>query len=381
MRQSALPVALVTVSIVATVALFSIDVRYKISGSNALVNGDFSAGLEGWAVAGPENLVTVADGSARIAGRGTGEFIGLWQTTPVSDFDNGLLIEAEIATGGVVGPAAMQILALIQAVCRLPEGGHNYQSERYFVSFVLPANTDGWRFYRDVLILPEDTETCLVQAWLAKHTNGLLEIRALNALPVQERPNWRAASHVLFGAWAILALWIGLSLLRSISSPVKRVIVVTAIAAVALASFVSQPIKSMVVDWLVRKVPLGLVGGETNAPHFTVNWVFDGLVLDPTKFGHIVLFASIAAITRVAWPIVRLPLMVGYLGLFAASAEVLQFFALDRHPRFSDWAIDVVGVLIGLGILALARCVTLPGTMASKVRDVADRGAPDSTRK
>ena len=41
--------------------------------------------------------------------------------------------------------------------------------------------------------------------------------------------------------------------------------------------------------------------------------------------------------------------------LFAAVTEVLQFFAVGRTPSLNDFAIDGLGVLVGIGLFESVR--------------------------
>jgi hypothetical protein len=67
-----------------------------------------------------------------------------------------------------------------------------------------------------------------------------------------------------------------------------------------------------------------------------------------SSWAHLFLFAGMAWITAgaLAWPWHRLILLA--LGL-ALLTEGMQFFALDRHPRWLDVGIDLAGA--GLGML------------------------------
>lgn len=67
-----------------------------------------------------------------------------------------------------------------------------------------------------------------------------------------------------------------------------------------------------------------------------------------SAWAHFILFALIAFLVSVrplAWSFQRV--MAGALGL-ALLTEGLQFFALNRHPRLADIAIDLTGTLLAL---------------------------------
>jgi len=72
-----------------------------------------------------------------------------------------------------------------------------------------------------------------------------------------------------------------------------------------------------------------------------------------SSWAHFVLFAGLAAAasTRaMAWPWHRVLLVA--LGL-ALLTEGLQFFAIDRHPRWVDVGIDMAGALAGMLLVRL----------------------------
>ncbi len=63
---------------------------------------------------------------------------------------------------------------------------------------------------------------------------------------------------------------------------------------------------------------------------------------------HLVLFAAMALLARVP-PLQRSVVRIGVEGLaLALLTEGLQFFAVDRHPSWTDVGIDLSGIVIGL---------------------------------
>lgn len=72
-----------------------------------------------------------------------------------------------------------------------------------------------------------------------------------------------------------------------------------------------------------------------------------------SSLAHFVLFASMAAIALakpLPWSGVRVVLAAFGLALLT---EGLQFFAIDRHPRWLDVGIDMAGVLTAITVLLL----------------------------
>lgn len=70
-----------------------------------------------------------------------------------------------------------------------------------------------------------------------------------------------------------------------------------------------------------------------------------------SSWAHFVLFAGMAAVAYarpLAWPWHRVLLVALCLAL---GSEALQFFAIDRHPRWVDVGIDMAGALTGLTLV------------------------------
>ena len=73
-----------------------------------------------------------------------------------------------------------------------------------------------------------------------------------------------------------------------------------------------------------------------------------------SSLAHFVLFAAMAGLLAwrpLAWPAWRV--MVWALAL-ALLTEALQFFALDRHPRWLDVIIDLAGTVTALAVVFFA---------------------------
>ena len=78
-----------------------------------------------------------------------------------------------------------------------------------------------------------------------------------------------------------------------------------------------------------------------------------------SSLAHLVLFAGMAAVAAarpLQWSVLRILCVALAL---AVLTEVLQFFALERHPQLRDVGIDVAGALLGVGFIkGLALCFT-----------------------
>jgi len=66
---------------------------------------------------------------------------------------------------------------------------------------------------------------------------------------------------------------------------------------------------------------------------------------------HIVLFAALGILARLAAPGAPLGRLMAGLVLFAAASELLQFGAPGRTPRLADFAQDVLGAALGVALV------------------------------
>lgn len=92
------------------------------------------------------------------------------------------------------------------------------------------------------------------------------------------------------------------------------------------------------------QIPDAWRSGAVQAMH-APSWV--------SSLAHFVLFAGMAMVLAarpLAWPVVRIVLAALALALLS---EGLQFFAIDRHPRWRDVGIDMAGALVGVGWIKL----------------------------
>lgn len=74
-----------------------------------------------------------------------------------------------------------------------------------------------------------------------------------------------------------------------------------------------------------------------------------------SHWAHFGLFAGMVLLAYarpLAWPLWR---VMGLALCLALATEGLQFFAVDRHPRWIDVGIDLAGMLAALALVAVAR--------------------------
>lgn len=76
---------------------------------------------------------------------------------------------------------------------------------------------------------------------------------------------------------------------------------------------------------------------EANSPEFSVI--------------HLVMFILISSISHFAFPRASFPRLLFFLMMFAVLTEMLQLFVPGRAPGAADFIANLLGILIGLGIV------------------------------
>ena len=102
--------------------------------------------------------------------------------------------------------------------------------------------------------------------------------------------------------------------------------------------------------WVVVLLLVLMLMAGTQMPNSLRNGIENSLnaPFRLSSWAHFVVFAGIGlllAMRPLAWPYGRIMLLAF---AFAVLSEGLQFFAIDRHPRLIDVAIDMSGTLLAL---------------------------------
>lgn len=102
--------------------------------------------------------------------------------------------------------------------------------------------------------------------------------------------------------------------------------------------------------WSVLALLIAVLLVGTQMPNSWRNGIVDGLHAPSalSSWAHFAVFACMALLLSIRplnWPVNKVILLTFAL---ACATEGLQFFAVDRHPRLIDVAIDMAGALAGL---------------------------------
>lgn len=339
-RWEFIRIGAVVVLIGLTIGWFNLVPRFERSGDELLRNGRFERALEGWTVQGPADAVSVADGTVTLALDVPGRSIWMSQTLTPGPEQRALGLSVEVATEGVAaGPKPWQ-RAQVSLRGRILQGKPRWNGH---ISPVMISGDHPWRRYYGAFVLPAGVDEVVVRMALAKST-GVMRIRNVSVFPVRRAPAFRIGADALLAAWVMAAALFLLPLVRGVRSPGARILV----ALVAITILVATLIPASLKDEIFRpvkealKVVLNLLPALTPEIHRVLTVSIENL----DAYGHALLFFVAALAVRFFRPDDRGIVQYGYLLLFAAISETLQYFTQSRTPSFGDLSSDVAGITL-----------------------------------
>lgn len=253
-----------------------------------------------------------------------------------------LLLSAELATDSV-SPGEKgwnkARLLLVQNI----EGKANYQLQHIVASL---SGTHPWRHYSKIFTLSPVCSSYRVVLQL-NHSPGELSVRNLSLREAHETTTYIWCKWLITGLWLV---FISLLFFPEIQAPKKmcfKVLSVVTVAAIFIgtaipgktkneikydliqeAKTLSGPIKHSILE-LTEMSSLSM-----SLPH-----------VDITKFAHFSLFALLTLVVLLKGQTPRLRLFCK-LFLLACASEMIQFYADERTPLFTDVMIDMAGVVM-----------------------------------
>ncbi|MDA0273156.1 MAG: VanZ family protein, partial [Proteobacteria bacterium] len=78
------------------------------------------------------------------------------------------------------------------------------------------------------------------------------------------------------------------------------------------------------------------------------------------SFDHLAPFMLATIGVRLLFPVANPGLLVLSFITFATASETLQYFTSHREPLVLDWAFDLLGILMGLSLIAAIRHIRAP---------------------
>jgi VanZ family protein len=339
-RWEFIRIGAVVVLIGLTIGWFNLVPRFERSGDELLRNGRFEHALEGWTVQGPADAVSVADGTVTLALDAPGLSVGMSQTLTPGTEQRALGLSVEVATEGVTaGPKPWQ-RARVSLLGRSVQGKPRWNGQ---ISPVMVSGDHSWRRYSGTFVLPAGVGEVVVRMALA-NASGVMRVRDVSVFPVRRAPAFRIGTYALLAAWVAAAALFLLPLVRGVRSPVARILVALVVIAILFATLIPASLKDGIFRPMKEalKVALNLVPALAPEIHRVLAVSIEHL----DAYGHTMLFFVAALAVRFFRPDDRGIVQYGYLLLFAAISETLQYFTPSRTPSFGDLSSDVAGITL-----------------------------------
>ncbi len=340
--------------LLAIVVQFNFMPRYQTYGGDLLNNQDFETGLAGWNVLNGKGDIKIADGVATFVNKDSRSSVVLSKSLPAPLEKGKILVRADTRIKDVIGGPLSFQRARISLVGRDNNGTYLF-TNRHMV--LLIKGTKAWTMYSAVIPVAEEAVDLVFSFGLTK-SSGLMEVRNISLYSASERPAFRILSFTLLGLLVGVLLWISVPFF--LSMPWSLVHAGTAIigAAILVAVVLPASSKRQAID-LIN--PLAKRGGNDPLAWLTdMSVPFGGelyryLQQSPDKVGHFLFFVLLAGFSRMLWRHLGLGATTFYLLIFAATTEILQFFAPGRTPSVADFGIDGAGILTGLALVSMVQ--------------------------
>jgi VanZ family protein len=331
---------------VSTIAFFTLYERYQTVGSELLTDPQFTQGFNHWDKSGR--------GIAKLAA-------------------NTLLLQVDKPGAGVAvrqslpDPGQYRLLRLSGKLKsqNIHPGSRFWQKGRLvLVSFdknqhMMPvphvvADLQGtlpWRLYQANFRIPQQVHEVQIGVQLIGAT-GTLIVKNLSLQEIKEKNHFSLYRNLGIAVWVFGLIWLSLPWVSQLRFNLPHLLLYTAVGGIFIGAL--MPVKFKIdVDYevstalatLTRQVDHGAGAAQTRRDDATF----------VSKWGHVLFFALLAFALWWAYPQVnRLSLLFGLL-IFASVSEILQLFIDGRLPQVSDFFIDSLGLLGGIGAFQLAR--------------------------
>ncbi len=322
----------------ATVTLFTFLPRYIPAGPPLVAGIDLTD--PSWLRFGDASQITTPENIVQISNDETGVTVGIRRHLPVPEGATLVQVEIEAAVKNVSRDLVLKQEARLFLAGRTADGRYLWEQRHEIAAL---SGSRGWRPVTRTFEVAPDAASLAIGAQLTGAT-GTLGIRNLTVRPVTEQAVFPYLANGLLILWGITGVAIGFILLRRMQSRWSR-FAVAGVAAVAVGvTMAPGKTRRFLVDYVIG-IPMDAV---PKAMAISLNESFRQIPVPMDKLGHVLLFAALAALVRLSRRGDRIDLQATALLLFAATTEVLQFYAIDRSPAVSDWLLDAAGIAIGL---------------------------------
>jgi VanZ family protein len=340
----------ISILILATILLFTFVPRYQIDPTELLQNGDFQNGFASWEFRSDGGNRTGKTGVVTLENKNPTRTVFLHQKVFVPKVPLLMKFTGVIKTEGIVEGDSDWHRARLSLVSRDASGKSLWN---YPHQIDIPLTTDGWQTFSQVFLVPSEAVEVVAGMEIIRAT-GTMRVQNMSLASAKEHPWFTIVANVLLFIWGVAFLWVGIFLLRTFKSPVIKGALGVASGLIFFGVGMPGWMKNLALDVILEKYSLFItylstVLPEANFQHQTASYP----LIPPDKFGHFILFSLLAFICRMGRPNGSIQVLLINLMLFAATTEVLQFFAFSRSPRIVDWIIDVSGALSGLALSML----------------------------
>jgi hypothetical protein len=340
----------ILVLFLATILHFNFVPRYQIDPREQLQNGDFLNGLAGWESRSDGGNQTGKTGVAVIKSRNPGRTVFLHQKVSAPKEPILMKFSGVIEVKGIVVGKDHWHRARLSLVSRNAAGKSLWN---YPHQINLPLTTEGWQTFSKVFLVPAEAVAVVAGMEIIRAT-GTVRVQSMSLASAKEYTWFSIATNVLLFLWGVALIWVGMFLLRSFKSPVIKGALGVASGLIFFGVWMPAWMKNLALGVIQDKYSLfatylsdAFLG--SNSQYLIASYP----LIPPDKLGHFLLFSLLAFIFRMGRPKSSIQeLMINFM-LFAATTEVLQYFAFNRSPRVVDWIIDVSGVLSGLALSML----------------------------
>jgi hypothetical protein len=303
--------------------------RHQLPGTSVLPNADFREGFAGWQIEGLISLDEVEVGLAILQNHDPAKAAFLRRTIELPPGRTHLRLAADVAAIGVERGEAPWQAARIYLVQEAPDGSQLWNQPFLMVSLV---GTTSRQHYERIFEVPSTIPRVVLGIELP-YAIGRLEVAGLMLEEVEERPSFRLIATLLVCSWSLLALWVVVGVYRSIRSATVRFWLLVSVAVLVAGVFMPALLRAH----LIRALAQG----------------FGFALPSPDAFGHALVFGLLALLVRSGRPRDPILLHLSCWLLLGAVTEVLQLMTPDRDPEAGDWAMDALGVALGLAVAEL----------------------------
>ena len=329
---------------IGTILFFHRFDRYEISSPELLADPQFSEGLDHWELSGRGAATTHQDTVLlRVDKAGAG--VAVRQYLPDPKQYRLLHLTAKLKSEDIrpgvrfwqKGSLALVSLDENQRMLPVP----------HLVAQL--SGTHSWDTYQAVFRIPPEAHAIRVGVQLIGAT-GTLAVKHLSLHAVRERAEFVYYQYLGIALWAMTLIWLCLPWRSQLRWDGPHLAIYLMVLCIAMGTLLPANLKI-----LLELITVSAFGRFIPGLEYATEPVAELDSAPFSGFGHAFFFVLLTLAVRWAYLRQRRRVLLLILLLFAAVTEVLQFFAVGRTPSVNDFAIDGLGVLVGIGLFELVQ--------------------------